>query len=154
MTSYVHFVHRNSHRNSTIQHIGIPRLTSQVQKIPWQTSQVDFSQILCLSVKKQEFFRNSEVEFLCRFCTQEVIDVRTHCGMVFFCFTVQCCERQMNLCTSRESLLWRLCLNDLKLFLCHGMTKIQLHTKFELIWFSSFGEKPQKPPILGGFLKR
>ena len=28
MPSYVHFVHRNSHRNSTIQHIGIPRLTS------------------------------------------------------------------------------------------------------------------------------
>ena len=37
---------------------------------------------------------------------------------------LQCCERQMNLCMSRESLLWRLCLNDLKLFLCHHMTKI------------------------------
>ena len=37
---------------------------------------------------------------------------------------VQCCEHQMNLCMSRESLLWRLCLNDLKLFLCHRMTKI------------------------------
>ena len=91
MTSYVHFVHRNSHRNSTIQHIGTPRLTSQVQKIPWQTSQVDFSQILCLSVKKQEFFQNSEVEFLCRFCTQEVIDVRTQCSTTccMYYFTTQ-----------------------------------------------------------------
>ena len=40
---------------------------------------------------------------------------------------LQCCERQMNLCMSRESLLWQLCPNDLKLFLCLGMEPI---TKF------------------------
>ena len=66
---------------------------------------------------------------------------------------LQCCERHVNLCTSHESLLWRLCLNDLKLFLCHHMTKIQLHTKFELICFSSIGEITRKPPIFHLFRK-
>ena len=45
---------------------------------------------------------------------------------------VQCCARQMNQCTSLESLLWRLCPNDLKIFVCHhyDQTLVALHQIF------------------------
>ena len=42
---------------------------------------------------------------------------------------------------SRASMLWWLYPNDLKFFVCHPMTKIYFHAKFQLSWSSSFWVK-------------